>query len=344
MSRRATPRADLEVTSGVPGVDDRIRRTEIAFWLVPVAVFFVFPDYLVLASQVLIAGLFALSLDLILGYAGIVSLGHAAFFGVGAYTAGLLSVRGFGEPLSGLVAAALAAGVVGFATSFLIVGGHALTRLMVTLAVGLSLHEAANQVSSITGGADGLSGMETGDLFGVFAFDLMGRTAYLYTLGVCLVAFFLVRRMVRSPFGLSLRGIRENERRMHAIGAPVRRRLVEVYTLAAALAGVAGALSAQTTEFVGLEVLSFERSAGALVMLVLGGAGRMYGAFVGSGAFMLLQSALADRHPAYWQLWMGGAVMLIAFHARGGILGYASAALERLPGRGSSRAATRPSA
>jgi branched-chain amino acid transport system permease protein len=341
MSSHPSPRLSVAPRGLALGLDDRLGPIEIAFWLLPLAVFFLFPDYLVLASQVLIAGLFALSLDLILGYAGIVSLGHAAFFGVGAYVAGLLSVRGHGEPLSGLVVAAAVAGCVGFVSSFLIVVGHALTRLMVTLAVGLSLHEAANQASSVTGGTDGLSGMETSDLFGVFAFDLLGKTAYLYVLGVCLAAFCVVRRLVHSPFGLSLRGIRENERRMHAIGAPVRRRLVEVYTLSAALAGVAGALSAQTTEFVGLEALSFDRSASALVMLVLGGAGHMYGAFVGSCAFMVLQSFLADLHPAYWQFWIGCVVMLIAFLARGGMLGYASAVRARLL-RGSSGAAARP--
>jgi branched-chain amino acid transport system permease protein len=325
MTAGDTPIAPREL-----GLDESFGRLEIGFWLLALAAFFALPGYLVLASQVLIAGLFALSLDLILGYAGIVSLGHAAFFGVGAYVAGLLSVRGHGEALSGLLAAAGAAGAVGFCTSFLIVGGHGLTRLMVTLAVGLSLHEAANQASSITGGSDGLSGMETSDLFGLFAFDMLGKTAYLYVLGVCFASFLLVRRAVHSPFGLSLRGIRENERRMHAIGAPVRRRLVEVYTLAAALAGVAGALSAQTTEFVGLEALSFDRSASALVMLVLGGAGRAYGAFVGSFLFMLLQTFFADIHPAYWQFWMGCAVMLIAFFARDGVLGYANAAFERL--------------
>ncbi len=313
-----------------PALDGGWGRAEVAFWLVPVGAFFVFPDYLVLGSQVLIAGLFALSLDLVLGYAGIVSLGHAAFFGVGAYVAGALSVRGHGEPLSGLLAAAAVAAALGFCSSSLIVGGHGLTRLMVTLAVGLSLHEAANQASSLTGGTDGLSGMNTGNLLGLWGFDMLGQTAYVYALLVTFGCFLLVRRLVRSPFGLSLRGIRENERRMHAIGAPVRRRLTQVYTLAAALAGVAGALGAQTTEFVGLESLSFERSASALVMLVLGGAGHLYGAFVGSAIFMLLQSFFADDSPAYWQFWMGVCVMLIAFFARGGVLGQANAVLVRL--------------
>jgi branched-chain amino acid transport system permease protein len=302
----------------------RLHPLEVVFWLLPVAVFFVFPGYLVLGSQVLIAGLFALSLDLILGYAGVVSLGHAAFFGVGAYVAGLLSVHGHGEPLSGLLAAAVAAASLGFCSSFLVVRGHGLTRLMVTLGVGLCLHEAANRASSITGGTDGLSGMETSDLLGVFGFDLFGRVAYVYSALVCLACFCLVRLLVYSPFGLSLRGIRENERRMHALGVPVRRRLVEVYTLAAAIAGVAGALSAQTTEFVGLEALSFERSASALVMLVLGGAGHLYGGFVGSCTFMLLQSFFANENPAHWEFWMGFCVVIVAFFSRGGILGQAS--------------------
>lgn len=327
MSPRVSPAAAEPARA--PTIDDRLRPRELAFWLLPVAGYVLMPDYLVLQSQVLISGLFALSLDLVLGYAGIVSLGHAAFFGVGAYVAGLLSLRGHTEPISGLCIAGLAAAAVGFCSSFLVVGGNALTRLMVTLAVGLSLHEAANQASSITGGTDGLSGLSTGALFGVWKLDLFGRVAFVYSALVCLACVLLVRRVIHSPFGLSLRGIRENERRMHALGAPVRRRLIEVYTFAAGIAGVAGALSAQTTEFVGLEVLSFERSAAALVMLVLGGVGRLYGAFVGSLFFMLLQTWLADINPGYWQFWLGLCLVLVAFFADAGLLG----PLASLPGR-----------
>jgi branched-chain amino acid transport system permease protein len=319
-----------EPRAALPSVlDDRFRGSEIAFWSLPIVAMFVFPEHLVLGAQVLIAGLFTLSLDLVLGYAGVVSLGHAAFFGAGAYTAGLLAVHGWGEPLTGLLAAAAVAAALGFCSSFLIVRGHGLTRLMVTLGVGLSLHEAANQASSVTGGTDGLAGMSIGSLFGLWSFDLLGRVAYVYALVVCFGCLLIVRRIVHSPFGLALRGMRENERRMRALGAPVHRRLCEVYTLAAALAGVAGALAAQTTEYVGLEVLSFERSASALVMLVLGGAGRLYGAFVGSLAFMVLQSLFADFEPAYWQFWMGLTVALIALTARGGLLGQLSSALAR---------------
>src|ERR1700688_3910308 len=109
--------------------DGRWSPFEILFWLLPIAAYFLFPGYLVLITQIMIVGLFALSLDLILGYAGIVSLGHAAFFGLGAYTAGLLAVHGWSEPISGLLAAALVAGVFGYLTSFLVVRGHDLTRL-----------------------------------------------------------------------------------------------------------------------------------------------------------------------------------------------------------------------
>jgi branched-chain amino acid transport system permease protein len=215
-------------------IDDRVRRAELAFWSAPLVALFVFPEHLVLGAQVLIAGLFALSLDLVLGYAGIVSLGHAAFFGAGAYTAGLLSVHGFTEPVSGLCAAAGVGAALGACSSVLLVRGHGLTRLMVTLGVGLLLHEAANQASSITGGTDGLSGMVSEPLLGLWSFDLLGRVAYVYSLVVCFGVFLLVRRLSVSPFGLVLRGLRENERRLHALGVPVQRRLTQLYTLAAA--------------------------------------------------------------------------------------------------------------
>jgi len=295
---------------------------ELSVWLAPVVFYFVLPGHLVLGSQLFISALFALSLDLVLGYAGIVSLGHAAFFGAGAYTAGLLAVHGWGEPISGLLAAALVAALLGLLTSPLLVRGESLTRLMVTLAVGFVVHEAANRASSITGGTDGLSGVVISPLLGVFAFDLVGRTAFVYAVTVTLVCLLCVRQVVRSPFGLSLRGIRDNERRMPAIGAPVQRRLTLALVISAALAGVAGGLSAQTTAFVGLEAASFERSASVLVMLILGGTGHLYGAFVGTFAYMLLREAFSDVHAAYWPFWVGLSVALIGLFAPGGVLGW----------------------
>jgi branched-chain amino acid transport system permease protein len=300
---------------------DRWQPLEIVFWLLPLLAFFLFPGYLVLASQMMIVGLFALSLDLILGYAGIVSLGHAAFFGLGAYTAGLLAVHGWGEPLSGLLAAAALTALFGFCTSFLVVRGHDLTRLMVTLGIGLMLFEVANKAAFLTGGVDGLSGVVMWKLLGIFEFDLYGKTAFFYSLAVLFVLFVVLRRLVNSPFGLSLIGIREGGKRMPAIGANVQARLVAIYTISAGIAGIAGALLAQTTQFVGIESLSFNRSAELLIILVLGGTGRLYGALVGAIVFMLAQDRIAGIDPTYWQFWIGLLLVAIVMFGRGGILG-----------------------
>ncbi len=303
---------------------DRWHPLEIVFWLVPVAVFFALPSSLVLGSQILIVGLFALSLDLILGYAGIVSLGHAAFFGVGAYTAGLLAVHGWGEPLTGLLVAAAVASLAGYAASFLVVRGEDLARLMVTLGIGLMLFEAANKTAFLTGGVDGLSGVTMWKLLGVFPFGLDGKTAYVYSCVVLFASFVLIRRVVNSPFGLGLRGIRDGGRRMPAIGAPVERRLIAAFTLSAGIAGVAGALLAQTTQFVGLDSLGFPRSAELLIMLVLGGAGRLYGALIGTAVYMVAQSVLSGLNPVYWQFWIGLLLVFVVLFARDGILGGAA--------------------
>jgi branched-chain amino acid transport system permease protein len=316
---------------GLPG--DRWRIWDTVLWLVPVAVYFAFPDHLVLGSQVIIAALFALSLDVVLGYAGITSLGHAAFFGLGAYTAGMLAAHGWGEPLTGLVCAAVVAGVVGYLTSFLVVRGSALAQLMITLGVGLLLLEAANKATRWTGGTDGLSDMTVGKLLGVFRFDLAGRTGYVYSLVVAFAAFVVVRRVVSSPFGLSLRAIREGAARMPALGAPVGRRLVAAFTFGAVLAGIAGALLTQTAQAVALGVLDLERSASVLIMLVLGGTGRLYGAFIGAALFMLMQDYLARRDPMYWQLWIGCLLVAVVLLGRGGILGIAEALRARWAGR-----------
>ncbi len=299
---------------------------EAAFWAALLAAYFLLPGYRVLGSQILILALFALSLDLVLGYAGILTLGHAAFLGLGAYTAGLLAVHGWGEPLTGLLAGAAVAAIMGFATSFLVVRGEDLTRLMVTLGLGFLLYEAANKAAFVTGGVDGLSGVTMWKLFGAFPFDLAGRTAYLYSLAVLFIVFLFLRRLSRSPFGLALRGIRENRARMPAIGVPVRRRLVAAFTLGAAIAGIAGALLAQTTQFVGLDTLGFGRSADTVIMLVLGGTGRLYGALIGTGVFMIAQDYLSGINPVYWQFWLGLLLVVFVFFARGGIMG----AIERM--------------
>ena len=307
--------------------DDQIRwrRLEIAFWICALLPFVVTPTYLSLASQIAITALFALSLDLILGYAGIVSLGHAAYFGFGAYTAGLLAKHGWGEPLSGLAIAAVAAGLLGWATSFMVVRFRHLALIMLTLGLGLLLHEAANSAHVITGGADGLQGVKMWKVFGLFDFDLYGRTAYAYSLVVLFGCFLLARRLIHSPFGLALRGIRENATRMPAIGAPSQAHLRKVYTIAAALAGVAGALLAQTTETVSLEVLSFQRSADVLVILILGGTGRLYGGLVGAILYMIARDWFSGVNPQYWYFWIGLLLVGVVMFLPNGILGGLSA-------------------
>jgi branched-chain amino acid transport system permease protein len=293
---------------------------EVFFWSCALLPFILTPSYLSLASQIAITALFALSLDLILGYAGIVSLGHAAYFGVGAYTAGLLSKHYLGEPLTGLVVSGVAAGLVGYATSHVIVRFRHLALIMLTLGLGLLLHEAVNSASALTGGADGLQGVKISPLLG-FKFDLYGTTAYAYALAVLFLCFVISRRIIHSPFGLALRGIRENALRMPAIGAPTLAHLRTVYTIAAVLAGVAGALLTQTTSTVSLEVLSFGRSADVLVILILGGAGRLYGGIVGAILYMVARDQFSGITPAYWYFWIGLLLVLVVMFLPNGILG-----------------------
>src|ERR1700748_2946473 len=199
----------------------RWRASEIVFWCLAVAPPFLFPPRFLIMTDIVRLALFALSLDLILGYAGIVSLGHAAFFGVGAYGAGLIAVHGLiGEPVIALIAAGLVAATLGFLTSFLVIRGVDLTRLMVTLGIAFVLEALAERFSDITGGTDGLQGIDIQPIFGLFEFDMFGRTGFFYSLAVLFLLFVLARRIVHSPFGLSLRAIRNNSLRAAPIGIP----------------------------------------------------------------------------------------------------------------------------
>lgn len=289
----------------------RVKPAEIVFWLVAAATFLFLPDQYLLLNEVVITGLFALSLDLVLGYGGIISLGHAAFFGVGCYVAGLLTKFGVPDPVVGLLLVAVITGALGLVTSFLVLRGSDLTRIMVTLAVGVLLGEVANRMGWLTGGADGLQGVAPGLVLGRFEFDIFGKVAYGYSLAVTFVLFVIARRFVFSPFGWSVRAVKENALRTSAIGIPVNRRLVVVYTLAAAYAGVAGALLAQTTQFVSLDVLAFHRSAELLLVLIIGGTGYLYGGLIGAMVFKVVQDFIANLTPEYWEFWIG--LLLVAF-------------------------------
>jgi branched-chain amino acid transport system permease protein len=295
----------------------RWRPVEMVFWALLLACGFLFPSRYLIMTDILRLALFALSLDLILGYAGIVSLGHAAFFGVGAYGAGLLALHGIvTEPVVALVVAGLGAAVLGFLTSFLVIRGVDLTRLMVTLGIALLLEALAERFSDITGGTDGLQGIEMAPILGVFAFDMFGKVGFFYSLAVLFLLFLLARRIVHSPFGLSLRAIRNNPLRAAAIGIPVNRRLIAVYTLAAFYAGIAGALFTQTTALASLDVFAFERSADLMLVLVIGGTGYLYGGLIGAVVFRMLQEIFSTITPQYWQFWIGLVLVIIVLVGR----------------------------
>jgi branched-chain amino acid transport system permease protein len=308
----------------------RLRWIEAAPWVLAIAIYFFAPTYLPLAGYVLIMILFALSLDLILGYGGIVTLGHSAYFGFGAYVAGVFAIRVTGDPLIGLAVATAAAGFLGFVTGAVILRTHGLALLMLTLAIVSIVFEVANKWTSVTGGTDGLHSVPIQPILGMLRFDMFGKTAFLYCLVVVAACWWLVRSIVHSPFGVALAGTRENDVRMHAIGAPVYRRRLTAYTISTALAGAAGALLTQTTQFAGLSVLGVELSGEVLVMLVLGGVRRIYGAFVGPGVYIVAKDYLAKQSPEYWYLGIGILLILIVMFARGGILGLLDRGLARL--------------
>ena len=295
----------------------RWRISEVVFWVLVLACPLLFPSRYLIMTDILRLALFALSLDLILGYAGIVSLGHAAFFGVGAYSAGLLALHGIiNEPVIALVVAGLAAMVLGFLTSFLVIRGVDLTRLMVTLGIALLMEALGERFSNITGGTDGLQGIEMQPLLGMFAFDMFGKTGFWYCLIVLFLLFLLARRIVHSPFGLSLRAIRNNPLRAAAIGIPVNRRLIAVYTLSAFYAGIAGALFTQTTALASLDVFAFEKSADLMLVLVIGGTGYLYGGLIGAVVFKMLQEVFQTITPQYWLFWIGLVLVVIVLVGR----------------------------
>jgi branched-chain amino acid transport system permease protein len=317
---------------------------EIAFWVFAFATIWLFPSKHLILTETAILGLFALSLDLILGYAGIISLGQAAFFGLAGYFSGLVAKYGIiNEPVVALVLAGVVAAALGFVTSFLVLRGSDLTRLMVTLGVALMLGELANRFSNITGGADGLQGVTIAPILGLFRFDMFGRTGYIYCLVVLFVCFLIARRIVYSPFGLSLRSLKGNPLRASAIGIPVNRRLIAIYTVAAGFAGIAGGLLTQTTAFCSLDVFSLDRSADLLLVLIIGGTGYLYGGLIGAVIYKFLQDWIASLTPQYWQFWIGFALVVIVLIGRERVDGW-TAALRAAIARFGKQLVTRPAA
>jgi branched-chain amino acid transport system permease protein len=299
----------------------QIHPGEVVYWLAAVSVFFLLPQYLAFASSVLVTALFVLSLDLILGFAGIISLGHALYFGFGAYVTGLATFVGWIEPISGTLLGGFSAAALAAVTGPMVLRLTGLPLIMVTLALGVIAFEAANKLTWLTGGDDGLFGIQVLPVFGHFRWTIFSETAYLYVLVWTFLMFVLARRIVASPFGVAMQGIRDNSLRMRLIGTPVLGKLVVVYTVSGFIAGIAGALSAQTTKFVGLAVLSVDTSVSALVMLVLGGVGRLYGGLIGAPAYMIVHHFASQWNPYHWMFIIGALLTIVVMFASGGILG-----------------------
>ncbi len=310
----------------------RVRPAEAVYWLLLVMVIFVFPQYLAIATTVIVMCLFALSLDLVLGFAGIVTLGHAAYFGIGAYAASLIALNGWHEAISGALLAGLGAAIVAIVIGPFLLLLEGLPLIMVTMAIGAILFEAANKASWLTGGDDGLRGFDFTSLLGLFAWTIYGNTAYIYSLCWLFILFVVTRYVVSSPFGVALQGIRENRVRMSLIGSPVVGHLVRAYVLSAFMAGIAGAVYAQTNQFVSLEVLSTDTSVDVVVMLVLGGIGRLYGALIGAPVYVLVKHFAAQWNPYNWMFVIGALLIVAVRFGHGGLLGILQTAMRWLRG------------
>ena len=308
----------------------RFRSAEAVFWVLAVTVFFVFPNDLAIATSVLVMMILVLSYDLLLGFAGVLSFGHAVFFGVGAYVAGWLSLAGWTEPISAVLVAGSAAGLLAALLGPFLLRLTGLPLLMVTLALGVLTFELAHKATAVTGGDDGLSGITIAPLLGTFRWGMGGQTRYVYALVWLVVAFYLLRRVVASPFGIALQGIRENPARMRLIGNSVLPHLTIAFVISAAVAGVAGALLTQTNAFVGLGVLALETSIDVLVMLVLGGVGSLYGALVGTPVYMLVKHFSSQWNPFYWMFVIGALLVGVVLFGHGGVIGMGQRAWRRL--------------
>jgi branched-chain amino acid transport system permease protein len=300
--------------------DSRIKPWEPVLWIVAFAAPVLFPSYALMVNEIAIVALFAVSLDLILGFSGIVSLGHAAYFGLGAYAAALFCKHISPDPHIGLLFAMGVAALLGLVASLTVLRGTDLTRLMVTLGVALLLVELANKLDWLTGGTDGIQGLVFNPVLGKFDFDLVGRVSSYYSLSVLLILFFVARRLVHSPFGATLEAIRDNRLRAMAIGIPVHARLMAMYTIAAAMAGAAGALFTQTSGFASIDVLEFHRSADVMLIVVIGGVGWLYGGVLGAIVFKLLQDFVSQITPQYWTFWIGLFLVVLVLVGRDRLL------------------------
>ncbi|MBD9374149.1 branched-chain amino acid ABC transporter permease [Rhizobium sp. ARZ01] len=315
--------------------DRRARLTRDALAILVIAAFavagyFLFPNNLALLTRITAIALLVLSLDLVTGYCGIATLGHAALFGAGAYGAGIAAVHfGITDPIAMLGVGVVAGAIMGLVSGVVILRAHGLPQLVLSIAIIHLAHEAANKASGWTGGSDGLSGITPDPVLGMFEFDLWGRTAYVFGIVLLLVVFAILRQIVRSPFGMLCRGIKQDPVRVRAMGASVQATLLKMYVISGAVAGAGGALNAISTQVVGLDSLSFTLSAEALVMLVLGGTGSLVGALVGTLSFMWFEDVVSAANPFHWLTIVGALLIAVVLFAPKGLYGTLAAYVER---------------
>ncbi|MBB4191659.1 MULTISPECIES: branched-chain amino acid ABC transporter permease [Rhizobium] len=292
--------------------------------------YFAFPDNLALLTRMITIALLVLSLDLVTGYCGVATLGHAALFGSGAYAAGILSAHyGINDPLLMMLAGISGGAVAGLLSGAIILRAHGLPQLVLSIALIHLFHEFANKASAWTGGSDGLSGIAPDPIFGIFEFDLYGHTAFFFGMTLLVIVFVLLRLLVRSPFGMLCRGIRQDPLRIRAMGGSPKAALIKMYVISGAVAGVGGALNAISTQVVGLDSLSFTQSAEALVMLVLGGTGSLFGALSGTVIFMFFEDYVSAANPFHWLTMVGALLIAVVLFAPKGLYGTAAALIGR---------------
>jgi branched-chain amino acid transport system permease protein len=328
-----------KVAAASPAAGGRWLRDGIGLLLIiaaGAAGYWLFPDNLALLTRIIAIALLVLSLDLIVGYCGVASLGQAALFGAGAYAAGIACVNGITEPFALIAIGAAAGAAAGLVMGTIMLRAHGLAQLVLSIAIVQLFHEAANKASAYTGGSDGLAGLALSPLFGAFEFDLWGQTAYLFGLVLLVAVFVVLKFIVSSPFGMLCRGIRQDPVRIRAMGAFVFPVLLKMFVISGAVAGMGGALAAISTQVVGLDSVSFELSANALVMLVLGGLGTLYGALVGTVIFMGFEHVVSAINPFHWMTMVGALLIAVVLAAPGGLGGFLDRIFSSGRGRGGS--------
>ena len=277
--------------------------------------------YTELVTKVMILAIFALSLDLLVRYTGLVSFGHAAYYGIGAYVLGLLTPKYEAANLWLTLPAAIAlAGLAAFAVGIFVVRVKGIYFIMVTLAFAQMFYFLFHD-TKLGRGSDGISMnfKPVATIGGVTPFDLGNAThVYFFVFAMLVLVFLFLRTLLRSPFGRALQGIRSNEHRMRSLGFPVYRYKLASFTIAGALAGLAGYLSALQFGFVNPELLSWHQSGNVLLMLILGGQGSLYGAAVGAFAFVALEEVYSSM-TTHWQLLLGATIIALVIFLPGGL-------------------------